>query len=296
MKMIKHYDFCFIGSGQVVNRLLRESQISRCKSLVVSDQLSNQSHVHKNVNNVLVLSRKQFIEAKREFTIGTLIISVKTNRWSNVIEFDRLLTSILYCSVSKVIVLSSGAVYGETAEFVNEDSVVQPLNSYGRQKLVEELKILKVLERDAQIMILRISNVYGDRAFRDFVNCCIESAIAEIPVPVFSQGGLRRDLIFIEDLTQIIGQLIYLKQNSYLNCLNVSSGIGVSTSMLISQISQILSIEINQLETPQPSDVANSSVLNNSKLKDWVPFTFHTLEEGLTAYISSQFPELCKSR
>jgi UDP-glucose 4-epimerase len=76
--------------------------------------------------------------------------------------------------------------------------------------------------------------------------------------------------------------------------LNVSSGIGISIAEVVTQIGDILSADIKQSHVSRPTGVVKNSILDNLKLKEKVSFKLHTLEEGLTKYIFSQFAESTK--
>ena len=294
MVKIRHFDFCIIGSGVIVNRLLHDKRFSQSRILIISDQMSARSDLLGNPKKTLVLSRKEFVESEPGVSVGTLIVSAKTHLWPNDLEFDLLLRRALECQVSRVIHLSSGSVYGESNGYSKETSDLKPVNSYGRQKLLEEESIRKVFEGKSPILALRISNVYGDRIFQDFINRSIEAAFKSNSLEVFSNGTLHRDFLYVENLIQIIGELLDTKLNSELEYLNVSSGKRVSIAEVITQISHILSIEIKQLVVSKPSGVVQNSLLDNSKLNQRISWIPHTLGEGLTEYIFSQFPELTK--
>jgi nucleoside-diphosphate-sugar epimerase len=294
MFKVEHFDFCIIGSGVIVNRLLRVDQFSQSRILIISDQMSTRSDLRGISKNTLVLSRKHFVELKSGISVGTLIVSAKTHLWPNDLDFDLILRRALECQVSRVIQLSSGSVYGESSGFSKENSDLRPVNSYGRQKLLEEESIRKVFDGKSPVLGLRISNVYGDSAFQDFINRCIESALKRNSLEVFSNGTLHRDFLFVDNLIQIIGELLDTNSNSELEYLNISSGKRVSIAEVITKISHILSIEIKQLEVSKPSGVVQNSLLDNSKLNERISWVSDTLEEGLTKYIVSQFPELTK--
>lgn len=294
MFKVEHFDFCIIGSGVIVNRLLRVDQFSQSRILIISDQMSTRSDLRGISKNTLVLSRKHFVESKSGISVGTLIVSAKTNLWSNDLEFELILRRALECQVSRVIQLSSGSVYGESSGFSKENSDLRPVNSYGRQKLLEEESIRKVFDGKSPVLALRISNVYGDSAFQDFINRCIESALKRNSLEVFSSGTLHRDFLFVDNLIKIIGELLDTNSNSDLEYLNISSGKRVSIAEVITHISHILSIEIKQLEVSKPSGVVQNSLLDNSKLNERISWVPDTLEEGLTKYMVSQFPELTK--
>ena len=91
-----------------------------------------------------------------------------------------------------------------------------------------------------------------------------------IPLEVFSKGTLHRDFLFVDNLIQSLGEMVHTNSKSELEYLNISSGKKVSIAEVITQISHILSIEIKQLEISKPSGVVQNSVLDNSKLKEWI--------------------------
>jgi len=294
MARVKGYDFCILGSGVIVNRLIRESHISHCKTLIVSDQMYLGSSNEESTRNITIRTRRQFIDLESGTLIHTLIVSVKTNLWNNENELELLLHKARECRANRVVLLSSGSVYGESVEFSNEYSLLEPVNEYGRHKLLEEVKTVDIFQEKAQILVLRISNVYGDRIFDDITNRCIKSVKESTPLMVYSSGTLTRDFIYIEDLVKILGKLIQTEFTSGLDYLNVSSGKGTSIAEMIKEISNITSQEINLLDVARPTGVVKSSVLENFKLRERVSTRHHTLGEGLMKYISSQFAELIR--
>ena len=294
MERVTSYEYCVIGSGNIVNRLLGELHISGGQVLIVSDQMSLRSSDKMSSKDSTVQTRKDFIDSRNQILIHTLIVSAKTNLWANENDLGQLLRKARECGVSRVILFSSGSVYGESVDFSSEGSRLEPVNAYGRHKLLEEVQIVDIFRGKAQILVLRISNVYGERTFDDITNRCIKSVKEATPLVVYSGGTLTRDFIYIEDLIKILGQLIQNELSSGLDYLNVSSGIGISIAEVIAQIGDILSADIKQSDMLRPAGVVKNSTLDNLKLKERVSFKLHTLEEGLTKYIFSQFAELIK--
>lgn len=294
MESVTSYDYCIVGSGIIANRLLEELHTSDWEILIVSDRMQLQSSQKMDSRNLTIQTRKDFIDSRNRISIHTLILSAKTNLWPNDYDLDLILRRACECGVRRVILLSSGSVYGESVGFSTEDSELNPVNAYGRHKLLEEFKIVDIFRGMAPLLVLRISNVYGDRTFDDVVNRCIKSVQESTPLVVYSGGNLMRDYIYIEDLTKILNQLIQKGLTSELEYLNVSSGKGVSITHVISQISSILSVNIKQSDISRPTGVVKNSILDNEKLKGRVSLRHHTLEEGLTKYFSSHFTELIK--
>jgi UDP-glucose 4-epimerase len=244
--------------------------------------------------DVTVQTRRNFIDSKNRISIDTLIVSAKTNLWPNENELDLLLHKARESGVNRVILFSSGSVYGESVDASNEDSRLEPVSTYGRYKLLEEVRTVAIFRGVAKILVLRISNVYGVRTFDDITNRCIKSVKEGTPLVVYSGGTLMRDFIYIDDLIKILGQLIQKDLVSELEYLNVSSGKGILISEVIAQISDILSANIKQSDISRPISVAKNSVLDNLKLNELVSISQHSLEEGLKDYIFSQFEELTK--
>ena len=146
MARVKGYDFCIIGSGVIIKRLIRESHISHSQTLIVSDQMSLRSSSEAIARNVTLQTRRQFIDLESGTLIHTLIVSVKTNLWNNESELELLLRKARQCRAKRVVLLSSGSVYGESVEFSNEYSLLEPVNEYGRHKLLEEVKTVDIFQ------------------------------------------------------------------------------------------------------------------------------------------------------
>lgn len=107
---------------------------------------------------------------------------------------------------TKVIFLSSGAVYGKYPQIpiVDEDSALRPASDYGSQK-VEAEAVLR--ENAFSWMILRPCSIFGPsvngRIGNSFHNVLVDSALRNRSVTMFG-GQQQNDALYLVDLIGVI--------------------------------------------------------------------------------------------
>ena len=201
------YDYCFVGSGVILNRLLLTAPFNESRCLIISDQYDQPSLDHK-VNSFTLLSRHMVINGSGKFDVGTLIILTKSHLWTLPAEFEVLIQKMQTKVRDKVIHLSSGSVYGEASASADERFPIKPLTKYGKRKVAEEKCVIGAFKGQAPVQILRVSNVFGDSRFSDFINQCMKAAIDQVPVKVYSNGEIVRDFLFVNCLVNALLHLI----------------------------------------------------------------------------------------
>jgi dTDP-D-glucose 4,6-dehydratase len=289
------YDYCFIGSGVILNRLLLEAPFNRSRSLIISDQY-NEASIHSKIDSFTLLSRKMAIESFGEFDVGTLIILAKTHLWAQPEEFEALIQKMRSRVRDKVIHLSSGSVYGEASAKVDERFPVKPLTVYGMRKAAEEKCVVDTFKGQATVQILRVSNVFGDSRFHDFTNQCIKAAMDYSPVKVYSNGDIIRDFLFVNCLVDAVVHLIVRDSKEEYLVLNLSTGIGTSIAQVISCISEETGLPIKKIDYQPPNELVRHSILDNSAILttiSWKPIKF---EVGMTRYLREAFPDLTSDK
>lgn len=128
----------------------------------------------------------------------------------NIIEFCEVNNSVLIFS-------SSSSVYGEADDAVKENSVLNPINEYGKSKLCCER-----LFNDSKIngAILRLFNVYGEGQYEKFV---IPSIIKGIKEGKITLSYAKRDFIHVSDVIEaMLKAAIICKDKKEI--LNIGSG------------------------------------------------------------------------
>jgi len=135
----------------------------------------------------------------------------------NVLEAARL------NGVKRVVFISSGATYGQTAfersgKLLREDLLLQPLNPYAlSKKFGEEMARLWATKdifdqpdgRGLDTVSLRFSNVFGPRQRRDAAYAsCIENFLWQWregkPLTIVPDGNQRRDMVFVKDAVRAV--------------------------------------------------------------------------------------------
>ncbi|WP_373002772.1 NAD-dependent epimerase/dehydratase family protein [Sulfurimonas sp.] len=114
----------------------------------------------------------------------------------------------------RLIHISSVAVYGE-AEYVNEESPINPQTPYGSFKYFSEYLVRGSLENYS---ILRVSNLFGKHQEKGIISYLTKSYLNNTPNVHFNNdGSLKRYYLHIEDLSSTINQIISKNLNGTYN-------------------------------------------------------------------------------
>ncbi|WP_081942867.1 UDP-glucose 4-epimerase GalE [Myxosarcina sp. GI1] len=180
--------------------------------------------------------------------------------------------NLLHCcqkfGVNKLVFSSTAAVYGEPQENpVSEACATEPINPYGRSKLMSECMIRDYgLSSDFKYVILRYFNVAGaDLAGRigqsspkasHLIRMACDAALGLRPaVSIFGtdfdtpDGTGIRDYIHVEDLAAAhIDALRYLEADGDSQIFNCGYGQGYSVCEVINELKKISSIDFHVVE------------------------------------------------
>ncbi len=113
--------------------------------------------------------------------------------------------------VSKVVLASSAAVYGEVATLpVEETAATRPLSPYGIDKYASELALSYYQAvHGVAASSLRFFNVYGPRQdpsspYSGVISIFAARARAGLPITVFGDGSQTRDFVYVGDVARAI--------------------------------------------------------------------------------------------
>ena len=205
--------------------------------------------------------------------------------------------NVLQCcqkfGVNRFVFSSTAAVYGEIQEYpVCETSLTQPINPYGKSKLMSETIIRDyALASELKYVILRYFNVagadssgkigqMGKAAHLIRVGC--DAALGVRPsasifgtdYPTADGTGIR-DYIHVEDLaTAHVDALAYLEREATSQILNCGYGNGYSVREVLSKIQEISGINFPIVETPRREGDPACVVASGDKIRkiiDWKP-------------------------
>ena len=213
------------------------------------------------------------------------------NNTSNVIN-------VLQCckkySVNRFVFSSTAAVYGEVRESpVEESSPTEPINPYGKSKLMSE-SIIRDYARasDLKYIILRYFNVAGADSSGK-IGQMGKKAAHLIKVGCDAALGLRpsasiygtdynthdgtgiRDYIHVEDLaTAHVDALAYLERESDSQILNCGYGSGYSVREVLSKIKEVSGVDFPVEETPRREGDPACVIASGQKIRQvigWNP-------------------------
>jgi nucleoside-diphosphate-sugar epimerase len=184
-------------------------------------------------------------------------------------EFDstiKLISNFNFSKKSKIVYISSGAVYGECDEPMSELVHPYATTEYGSAKLLTEIE----LERryGNQLTVLRVGNIIDQENPYGIVSHLTQS-IQRGVFEVFGEATDCRDYFVVDDFLSCIQSLIEIEHLP--KVLNIGSGRSVS----LAEISQILTTSLgDQIKivwgTRRPGDVSQTMLdvsLMRQKLK-----------------------------
>lgn len=178
--------------------------------------------------------------------------------------------------VPAVVFSSTAATYGEsTRDLIREDDLQNPINPYGRSKLICEQILRDVCAASTRYIVLRYFNAAGAHSSLEIgqarpeathiVNVAAEAALGKRPVvQIFGadyptkDGTCERDYIHIEDLTDAhIAAVKYLEAGGTSDFLNVGYGRPFSVKEVIATMKVVSGVDFRvEISARRPGDPA----------------------------------------
>jgi len=196
----------------------------------------------------------------------------KPSYWSvNILGTANVLNAALERNM-KVVYASSAAVYGELRKPAVEDMPLNPSNYYGYTKLEAEKECLRCSD-SVDVSILRLFNVYGERARAGVVKKFLESASLRRPLIVYGDGENVRDFVYVGDVVEAFYKA-YVESSASGKIINIGSGRPVKIRELAEYIDEKTGVGISYRE-PRKNDVRYSvaDISSAEKILSWKPRT-----------------------
>lgn len=183
----------------------------------------------------------------------------------NVGALQQVLETMRGMQLSKILVISSSAVYGRTRKIpVSESTAAKPTSLYAVHKYIsEEIARSYCKYYDFHVTIARLFNVYGVDENR-FLKQMVGGGIKGVPVRVYGLTQLR-DFIHIDDVAKAIAKLVLLDDK--LEMYNIGTGFGRSMVDVINLVKQQvpqLKIEISTSRHKTYDSVADITKLKGA--------------------------------
>lgn len=205
----------------------------------------------------------------------------------NVVAAAEFLKACIVNKVKKVIFLSSGGtVYGLEGKCpISEETVANPINSYGVQKLmIEKLFYLYHYLYGLEYKIIRLANPYGPYQRPNnslgVVTNFVYQALKGEPLTIYGDGKVIRDFIYIDDvITAILNISEYQGKHSMFN---LGSGMGSSIRQVVEAIEKTMDLMVDVTYLTGRTVDVPVNILDISRYEsvfgEWKPIS---LEEGI---------------
>jgi nucleoside-diphosphate-sugar epimerase len=143
----------------------------------------------------------------------------------------RLVSKFMLGKETKIIYISSGAVYGDCAEPMSETSQPNASTEYGLAKLLTENELVRSFKES--LTILRVGNIIDDKQPYGIVSHLMKS-IERGVFEVFGESMDCRDYLVVDDFLSCIQRLTRIDRLP--GVINIGSGKSIS----LAEISQML--------------------------------------------------------
>ena len=194
----------------------------------------------------------------------------------------------LKLDIKTLFISSGGTVYGNNSN-PKESDRLDPVNFYGKSKLLLENYLRSLNQENFDYYILRPSNVYGPffnvNIKQGLITNVIHSISNNKSIKVWGDGSAIRDYVYIDNLIDVIS--IFLKRCIPPGSYNVGSQIGHSVCEVIEVVENYFdkSATIDFLDNK--NEGIKSNVLDISKLQSVIEYKPYDLQYGIEQTIKS---------
>tara|TARA_B110000977_G_scaffold201844_1_gene299215 strand:- start:8995 stop:9852 length:858 start_codon:yes stop_codon:yes gene_type:complete len=119
--------------------------------------------------------------------------------------------------ITKVIYLSSMAVYGNQNKTFTEKTKIKPNTIYGELKVISENIVKKRSKNNYKYLIFRLSQIYGKNIKSSWVHKFFNDTKTGKILTIFGNGKQKRDLLHIDDLLNLIRKSLRFSKSSIYN-------------------------------------------------------------------------------
>ncbi len=140
-------------------------------------------------------------------------------------------------NLEQIIYSSSVSVYGQSREFLVEESLKQPADMYGTSKLAGEELLESFVARGVAVVSLRLSSLYAYGQYQGTVlPLMINRARRKLPLLLFGDGMRTQDFLHCDDAARAI---LLSFQKRARGVYNVGAGIPITMAELARTVSHV---------------------------------------------------------
>ena len=266
----------FIGS-HVVDRLVSDDFVVRVIDNLSTGKLANISqHLGKGAVDFIEADIRDF-ELVRKYVhdvdavihlaaITSVSFSVKQPEMTfetNVTGTLNLLNCCLEAETSKLVFISSCAVYGEPKYLpVDELHPTKPISPYAESKLLGERHCLDFHnKRILKSVILRLFNVYGPRQgvndYSGVITKFIDRSKQKKPLIIYGDGSQTRDFVSVYDVVEAVLKALG-NEDALGEIFNIGFGAATSVNDLAKCLLDLARLNLNlSYKEPRVGDIKN---------------------------------------
>ncbi|MBU6500548.1 MAG: NAD-dependent epimerase/dehydratase family protein [Patescibacteria group bacterium] len=195
----------------------------------------------------------------------------------------------------KIVYASSTAVYGASPAPYIENKGLEPLNPYGRSKLILDEKAMEFAKVHPEITVvgLRYCNVYGPRENHKGKRASMIYQLAKQMKngnpKIFKNGEQKRDYIYVGDVVRANLLALQSKESGVFNC-----GFGGATSFndIIKLLNEVMGLDRvpEYIDNPYADKYQNFTQCDMSLAKKVLGFVpKYNVKDGIKDYFASGF-------
>ncbi len=211
-----------------------------------------------------------------------------------------LMTAVRDAQVRRVILTSSGAVYGEQErQPVSEDAVLHPQTPYAVSKMAAEQYVLAIGALwGIETVILRVFNAFGPGqplppSHPPVIPQFLKQALGGGSLVIYGNGRQTRDFVCITDVVDAL-QAAGTAEDVDRCVMNIGSGVEISINELVERIGHVTGRSLHILRSRTESGGVSRLVADVSLAREKLGFRPRVpIEEGLRL-ILAQDPQFVR--
>ena len=198
----------------------------------------------------------------------------------NIFEFGKK------TAVEKIILSSTGSVYGGNKKPHEESIYPKPRNLYGAAKIACE-SMASAYEPFIKSTVLRIFSGYGPgeerkNRFASIIYLFINDVLMNKNPIIYGDGNQERDFIYIDD---VIESVIRAAEINFDGIVNIGTGKPTSFSQIIEIIQKEVGKDIEPTYIPKPENYVDSLVAETTLMKTLLKIRPLSIEKGVGKFI-----------
>lgn len=221
-------------------------------------------------------------------TVPESVLYPKEYNRTNVSGTVAIMEAMRDAGIKRVVLASSGAVYGEQGvPLVHESLLPHPDSPYAASKLAAESYVRTIGEIwNIETVALRIFNAYGPGqpippTYPPVIPQFLRQILQKGSVIIYGEGQQTRDFIYVDDVVQALAAAA-TAEGINRQVINIGTGTGTSIRQLISILEHVTGKEAQTIVNPGGAAGVSALVADTKKARELLGFeTKIALAEGL---------------